>query len=188
MELQFFSGKISRMVMSPNSCSHNYSLQSSQITFSTPLFRAFGHFQQSEDCFDQWQQPEDNYVWTFIWDCPFFSTTKVYKAGTGHRTTHLLFKWLWKAKCQMKYKVFFWLLLKDSINTRDILQRKGMELETQSHANLCILQRLGTVTHLILHCNFAKASWDSIECDISPPDACFRFSRALEGDLESPLH
>ena len=145
MELQFFSGKISRMVMSPNSCSHNYSLQSSQITFSTPLFRAFGHFQQSEDCFDQWQQPEDNYVWTFIWDCPFFSTTKVYKAGTGHRTTHLLFKWLWKAKCQMKYKVFLWFLLNDRMKTGDLLRRRGMHLDFRRLSTPVFSQQLHVV-------------------------------------------
>ena len=55
----------------------------------------------------------------------------------------VLFKCLGKAKCQMTHNVFFWLLLKDIINARDILQRRGMKLGT----------RLS---------DFAKACWNSI--------------------------
>jgi hypothetical protein len=50
-----------------------------------------------------------------------FSAAKAYKALIGHKCVHLAFKWIWKSKCQMNHKVFFWLLLKDRINTRDIL-------------------------------------------------------------------
>jgi hypothetical protein len=60
----------------------------------------------------------------------------------------------------MKHKVFFWLLLKDRISTRDILRRKGMELDI--YTDLCIMQKMETVAHLILMCNFAKAYWRSI--------------------------
>jgi len=130
--------------------------------FSLPLSsEAFRQFQQLSDWFNLWQRPEENDIWAFIWNSPHFSTTKAYKALIGHRRTHPLFKWLWKTNCQMKHKVFFWLLLKDRINTRDILQRKRMQLDSFT-CDLCILQRLETATHLILRCNFAKACWESI--------------------------
>jgi hypothetical protein len=58
----------------------------------------------------------------------------------------------------MKHKVLFWLLLKDRISTRDLLRRKNKVLDSYS-CDLCILQKLETVGHLILPCNFAKACW-----------------------------
>jgi hypothetical protein len=61
----------------------------------------------------------------------------------------------------MKHKVFFWLLLKDRINTRDLLRRKTTALDSYT-CDLCILQKLETTAHLILICNFAKACWQSI--------------------------
>jgi len=65
----------------------------------------------------------------------------------GHKRIHPLFKWLWKTNCQMKHKgFFFWLLLKDGMDTRDILQRKGMQLDSFT-CDLCILQRLETTIH-----------------------------------------
>lgn len=60
-----------------------------------------------------------------------------------------------------EHKVFFWLLLKDRLSTRDLLRRKNMALDSCA-CELCILQRLETVTHLFLRCNFAKACWASI--------------------------
>ena len=72
-----------------------------------------------------------------------------------------IFRWLWSSSCQMKHKVFFWLLLNDRLNTRGLLRRKNMVLESYS-CDLCILQREETLGHLFLRCNFARACWASI--------------------------
>jgi hypothetical protein len=32
-----------------------------------------------------------------------------------------VFRWLWKTCCQNKRKIFFWLLLKDRLSTRQLL-------------------------------------------------------------------
>jgi hypothetical protein len=63
-------------------------------------------------------------VWTYSWGSPFFSSTKAYKKLIGTRQLDVCFHWLWKCSAQKKHKVFFWLLLKDRLSTRNILRRK----------------------------------------------------------------
>ena len=71
------------------------------------------------------------------------------------------YKWLWKNCCQHKHKVFFWLLLKDRLSTRDLLGRKGMIL--QSHdCVLCNQNSRETLEHLFLVCPFATQFWASL--------------------------
>ena len=109
-----------------------------------------------------------------------------YKAIIGHRQVHSLFKWLWKAKCQMKHKVFFWLLLKDRINTRDILQRRGMVIESVT-CDLCILQRREIAVHLILRCNFAQACWASIGVNYVTTRPMHQILRRIRSSLGVPF-
>jgi hypothetical protein len=40
----------------------------------------------------------------------------------SYRQVHPGFKWLWKASAQKRHNVFFWLLLKDWLSTRNILR------------------------------------------------------------------
>jgi hypothetical protein len=42
--------------------------------------------------------------------------------------------------CQQKHKVFLWLLRQDRLNTRGLLKRKNMLLESYT-CELCLLQR-----------------------------------------------
>jgi hypothetical protein len=51
-------------------------------------------------------------------------------------------------------------------NTRNMLRRKNMELESYTCEN-CIWQKEETLYHLFLRCNFAKACWNSI--GMNPP-------------------
>lgn len=97
----------------------------------------------------------------FSWGNSCFSAAKIYKTLVGHRPVHPTFLWIWNSKCQMKYKVFFWLLLRDRLSTRDLLQRRGMELESYT-CDLCILQRTETTAHRFLRCNFARSCWQLI--------------------------
>jgi hypothetical protein len=79
----------------------------------------------------------------------------------GQTQVHSIYKHLWKSKCQPKHKVFYWLWLKNRLNTRNMLRRKNMILESYSCEN-CLWQREETLYHLFLRCNFAKACWNSI--------------------------
>jgi hypothetical protein len=71
---------------------------------------------------------------------------------------HPSFKWIWSSACQMKQKVFFWLLLMDRLNTRGLLRRKNMHIESYT-CEMCLLQREETPRHLFLRCSFAKKYW-----------------------------
>jgi hypothetical protein len=86
------------------------------------------------------------------------SVKKAYNYLIGHRQILAVYKWLWDCFCQPKHKVFFWLLLKDHLSTRNILRRKHMHLESYSCV-LCQLQSEETVEHLFLGCQFAKDCW-----------------------------
>jgi hypothetical protein len=61
----------------------------------------------------------------------------------------------------MKQKVFFWFLLQNRLNTRGLLQRKNMVLDSYTY-DLCLLQRVETLRHMFLLCPFAKNCWPSI--------------------------
>jgi hypothetical protein len=54
--------------------------------------------------------------------------------------------------------VFFWLLLKDRLSTRDMLRRKNMQLPSY-HCVCCNLGTNETLPHLFLTCSFAQACW-----------------------------
>ena len=86
----------------------------------------------------------------------------------------------------MKHKVFFWLLLKDRINTRDILQRRGMLIESVT-CDLCILQRRETAVHLILRCNFAQACWASIGVNYVTTRPMHQILRRIRSSLGVPF-
>ena len=104
------------------------------------------------------QGTNDKDFWTYIWGSHHFSSSKVYKQLTGHRVIHKAFKWLWKTSCQNKHKVFYWLLLKDRLSTRELLKRRNMELPNYSCV-CCALQLEESITHLFIHCPFAHDCW-----------------------------
>jgi hypothetical protein len=66
--------------------------------------------------------------------------------------------------------VFFWLLLNDWLNTRNLLRRKRFNIPIVS----CVLCSHGieeTVKHLIFECEFAQLCWTSLHIiwDLSLP-------------------
>jgi hypothetical protein len=56
---------------------------------------------------------------------------------------------------------FFWMLLKDRLNTRSFLRRRSMPLDSYTCEN-CILQQEETILHLFVRCNFARRCWPMI--------------------------
>jgi hypothetical protein len=134
------------------------------------LFRIF-QLPLSEQAYEQylelqvvWEQIFLSNVkdrWRYIWDSDSYSTQKTYRHLMGQTQVHSIYKRLWKSKCQPKHKVFYWLWLKNRLNTRNMLRRKNMTLESYSCEN-CLWHREETLYHLFLICNFAKACWNSI--------------------------
>lgn len=92
---------------------------------------------------------------------PAFSQLK-----EDHSVLHPVYKWLWKSSCQNKHKVFFWLLIKDRLSTRELLRRNHMELPDYSCV-LCTASVEESLTHLFLECPFAIQCWDWINLHIN---------------------
>jgi hypothetical protein len=125
-------------------------------------------------------------TWVYRWGNSFFSTSKTYKFLSSGTLANLVFRWIWKSRCQMKHKVFFWLLLVDRLNTRGLLQRKGMVLDSYT-CDLCILQLPETNAHLFLQCNFAKACWNSIGVNYSSSETVLQIFEKIKKDLALPF-
>ena len=71
---------------------------------------------------------EENDVWTYPWGNTY-SSSKAYKRLRGTIEASPLFPWIWSSSNLGKHKFFFWLLLRDRLNTRNILRRKNRTLE-----------------------------------------------------------
>ena len=59
---------------------------------------------------------------------------------------------------QLKHKFFFWLLLQDRLNTRDLLHRKTFYLEDTSCV-LCQDAPMEFMQHLFFGCEFSQIFW-----------------------------
>jgi len=137
----------------------------------TEDFQNLFHLPLSEHAFEQFnelhtyvvalQQTEMADKWTYIWGNAIFSSVKTYKQLSGFKRVDPAHTWLWKSSCQQKHKVFFWLLINDRLNTRGLLRRKNMVLDSYA-CEMCILQREESLRHLLFRCNFAKNCWASI--------------------------
>lgn len=60
-------------------------------------------------------------TWSYIGGNSNFSIVKAYNVLIGSGPTPPHFKWVCGSSCQSKHKVFFWLLLQDRLNTRNLL-------------------------------------------------------------------
>jgi hypothetical protein len=133
----------------------------------TPLsVEAFVQFQALNGLLVNLPHNNQRDKWLCNASASLFSSQKIYSHLMGNQWTHPIFTWLWKSKCQPKHKVFFWLLLKDRLNTRALLRKRAMLLDSYTCDN-CILQAEETVTHLFFRCGFARRCWSFIR--ISPP-------------------
>jgi len=111
------------------------------------------------------QDLDEKDIWSYIWGSPFYSSAKAYKHLTGHRVVNDAFRWLWNSSCQNKHKVFFWLLMKDRLSTRELLRRRNMELP--DYTSVCCSQQVDeSSTHLFIFCPFAQACWGLLDLPI----------------------
>lgn len=93
--------------------------------------------------------------WSYIWGSPDYSSKKAYKQLMGTTPISPVFKWMWKSCCRGRHKFFFWLLLRDRLNTRNILRRKRRVLDDYSCA-LCSSNSEETLVHLFFTCSFSQ--------------------------------
>ena len=79
----------------------------------------------------------------------------------GVSTARSIFKDIWATSCRFRHKIFFWLLLHDKNNTRNMLQRMTMHLDSYSCV-LCSDKTDETSIHLFWNCPFSLYCWDHI--------------------------
>ena len=73
-------------------------------------------------------------TWSFDWNGKY-SARRVYEKLDPHDKAPAPFQWIWKSRALPKQKFFFWLLLLDRLNTRDLLARKNFYVESKA----CVL-------------------------------------------------
>ena len=125
------------------------------------------------------QEPDE---WTYIWGTNLYQASRAYKQMKGFRQTHKGYKWLWDSCCQTNHKVFFWLVLKDKLSTRDILQHKNMQLQL-TDCVLCAEHQYENILHLFIQCRFAKACWRSLRLNTGQQQSPIAILRYLKGKL-----
>jgi hypothetical protein len=124
--------------------------------------------------------------WTYIWNSNQFSVSKAYKHMSGHRVLHPVYKWIWRSSCQNKHKVFFWLLIKDRLSTRELLKRKNMTLQDYS-CIFCQGNIEESLTHLFLTCPFAIQCWAWLNTQVDLSLDPFENLQNFKGQLQVPF-
>ena len=64
----------------------------------------------------------------------------------------------------VKHKIFFWPMLNDRLNTRELLRMKNMDLPYYK-CIFCMNTQDGTI-HLFLYCPFVQQCWQTISLHI----------------------
>lgn len=111
---------------------------------------------------------------------------KTYRHLRGHQVLHPAYKWLWACCCQSKHRVFFWLLLKDRISTRELLRRKNMALQDYNCV-LCNVVVEESLAHLFLECPFAIQCWGMINIQIDQQADPFQNLQNFKDQLRVPF-
>jgi hypothetical protein len=99
---------------------------------------------------------------------------------------HLVYSWILASSCQAKHKVFYWLLIKNRLNTRGLLRKKNMYLESYV-CELCILRSEEKLRHLFFKCPFAKNCWNAIAVAVPTWLKPERATRRIKRSLHKPF-
>jgi hypothetical protein len=125
-----------------------------------------------------------NDVWTYSGGATKFKSAVAYRKMLVHNDVDQAFRWVWKSFCQPKHKVFYWLLLKDRLSTRNILRRKHMALDSYN-CEFCFAAVEETVEHLFWHCPFAQHCWGIINLQTVLRGGTFENVEAIKVQMQS---
>lgn len=99
--------------------------------------------------------------WSLVGYSRGYSSIQMYALMMGPSKVHSLFQDIWKTACRLRHQIFFWLLLHDRVNSRNLLHKKSMVLDSYNCA-LCADNTEETNLHLFWDCPFALLCWDKI--------------------------
>ena len=130
--------------------------------FYRPLsHQAYDQFNQLQNILAELQVQDQPDKWSLKVNTPKFSAIQTYNSIKGPSRSHHLFKLLWKSSNMLTHKIFFWLLLHDRVNTRNLLKRKKVPLQSYN-CTLCAENTEETLSHLFRDCNFAMHCWNKL--------------------------
>jgi hypothetical protein len=133
--------------------------------FNLPLsVEAFNQLQELQSELHNLELTDMDHKWHYIWGSNRFSSAQAYKQLVGHSQVDPIFKRLWKTSCQGKHKIFFWLILKDRLSIRNMIRRRGMDLEDYNCV-FCQHPPEETLMHLLFYCPYAKLCWNIVGFD-----------------------
>lgn len=119
------------------SISKVFSLMSILEMFNLPLSQiAYDQVQTIQQLMVTASLKDNVDIWAYTGGSTEFSLARMYRLIVGHHQPDQAFRWVWKSFYQPKHKVFYWLLMKDRLSTRNILRRKNMHLESYNY-ELC---------------------------------------------------
>jgi hypothetical protein len=100
--------------------------------------------------------------WTYCWGSSSFSSRQYYKFCFRNVEPHASFLWLCKSKCTPRIKFVGWLLLLDRLNTRNMLKRRQMVIDSGFNCLMCTSPPEETLEHMLFFCPFRMQCWDSL--------------------------
>ena len=90
---------------------HAADVSSLDVLFRLPLYElAFQQLIQIVQDLEDAVFSEEHDVWSFIWGSLQFSSLRIYHHLIGSQNENVIFKKIWKTRCQHKHIVFFLLL------------------------------------------------------------------------------
>jgi hypothetical protein len=101
-------------------------------------------------------------VWSYCWG-PKYTAAQFYRKIHAHIKVPSVYRWLWKSCCIMRHKMFAWLVLRDRINTRDLIQRRHWHVTDDTHCELCPGHIYEDRAHLFFECNFSVRIWNYLQ-------------------------
>ena len=103
---------------------------------------------------------------TDAWECNLggdFSSKRYYDHCFRDTAADDAFRWLWKAKSPIKFKMFGWLLFVDRLNTRNMLRRRHFVVAGNTYTcMLCQNPPEEMVEHLFFTCPFSQQCWAKV--------------------------
>jgi retron-type reverse transcriptase len=130
------------------------------LPFSEEAFSEFENLQMQLGSIEYDQEGVD--TWKPIWG-DTYTSNKYYTYVFKGMESHSIFKVIWKCRCTPRIKFFAWLILVDRLNTKDMLQRRHLNVQGTTTCVMCTSGSLETLHHLFFECPFAQQCWSRID-------------------------
>jgi hypothetical protein len=155
--------------------------------FHFPLSRvAFEELGQLQLLMDGNRLTDQNDVWKYCWENKYTSA-KFYDHIHSHIKVPKVYHLLWKSSCTMSMKFFAWLVLKDRLNTKDLLQRRHWHVTEDFNCVLCALGSHEDRIHLFFECNFSRRIWAYLQVEWIPHDDLQFIMQAARSSFGKPF-